>query len=56
VLTRLNDNSEFYIEEDQWENNVFYSNESNEETKENQVQEGIDNVNIGGMKNCGGVL
>jgi hypothetical protein len=49
MLTRLNDNSEFYIE-DQWEN-VFDSNVSNEGTKENQLQEGNDNVNIGGMKN-----
>jgi hypothetical protein len=42
MLTRLNDNSEFYVEDDQWENNVFASNEG---TKENQVQEGNDNVN-----------
>jgi hypothetical protein len=42
MLTRLNDNSEFYVEDDQWENNVFASNEG---TKENQVQGGNDNVN-----------
>jgi hypothetical protein len=35
-----------YIEEDQWENNVFDGNVSNEGTKENQVQEGNDNVNM----------
>jgi hypothetical protein len=33
MLTKLNDNSEFYIEEYQWENNVFDSNVSNEGTK-----------------------
>jgi hypothetical protein len=46
MLTRLNDNSEFYIEEDQWENNVFDSNVNNEGTKEHRVQEGNDNVNM----------
>jgi hypothetical protein len=52
---RLNDNSEFYIG-DQWENNGFDSNVTNEGTKENQVQEGNENVNIVGMMNWGGVL
>jgi hypothetical protein len=46
MLTRFNDNSKFYIEEDQWENIVFDNNVSNEGTKENQVQEGNDNVNM----------
>jgi hypothetical protein len=46
MLTRLNDNSEFYMEEDQWENDVFNSNVSNEGTKKNQVQQGNDNVNL----------
>jgi hypothetical protein len=32
MLIRLNDNSEFYIEEDQWENNISDSNVSNEGT------------------------
>jgi hypothetical protein len=46
MLTRLNDNSKFYIEENQWENNVFDSDVSTEGTKDNQVQEGNDNVNM----------
>jgi hypothetical protein len=44
-LARLNDNSEFYIE-DRWKNNVFDNDVGSEGTQGDLVQEGNDNVDV----------
>jgi hypothetical protein len=44
--TRLNDNSEFYLEEDDWKNNIFENYVGNEGTQDDLEKEGNDNVDV----------